>query len=97
MRRRHHRGQSPARQYFYLHRAILRRTLEFIPTPPTPHQLDQFRRLYYTHVIIYTKIYTLREDHFTYPKTVTNGSTSGRTKQDERRKRVQETEMKRAK
>lgn len=56
MRKRHHSGQSPARQYFYLHTAILRRALEFIPTLTTP-QFDQFD-VPITNISIYTKIYT---------------------------------------
>lgn len=59
MRKRHHRGQSPASQYFYLHTAILRRALQFIPAPPTA-QLDQFRRLYYTHHYLHKNLHSDR-------------------------------------
>lgn len=59
MRKRHHSGQSPARQYFYLHTAILRRALGFIPTSPTP-QLDEFRRRYYTHHYLHKNLHSHR-------------------------------------
>lgn len=39
--------------------SILRRALEFIPTPPTPH-LHQFRRLYYTHPYLHKSLHTDR-------------------------------------
>lgn len=81
MRERHHRGQSPARQYFYPHTETLRRALEFTPTPPNP-QLDQFRRPI-THTSLSTQKFTLKQDHFTYTKTATDGSSRGRSKQDE--------------